>query len=53
LLGIAFVSAASSARVAGTIFFTRLVCPAARTRQGFAGIRSSATAVFMTVRSSA
>lgn len=41
------------ASVAGTIFLTRLVCPAPRTRHGFAAIRSSATAVFMIVRSSA
>ena len=32
------------ARVAGTILFTRRVCPAPQTRQGLAGIKWSATA---------
>jgi len=31
------VRVSSSARLAGTIFFTRLDCPAARTRQGLLG----------------
>jgi len=49
--GSAFTSASGSGRVAGRIFFTRRALPPPRTRQGLAAITSSATAVFMMVRS--